>query len=66
LITVTDDGKGFDTGQLGGLDGSHFGLVFMRERMQQVGGSLTIESNPDCGTILKLEAPVRVKEDESQ
>lgn len=66
LITVTDDGKGFDTSQLGGLDGSHFGLVFMRERMQQVGGSLTIESKPDCGTVLKLEVPLRVQEDKSQ
>jgi signal transduction histidine kinase len=66
LITVSDDGKGFDTGQLGSFDDSHFGLVFMRERMQQVGGSLTIESKPGCGTVLRLEAPVRVKEDESQ
>ena len=46
--------------------GSHFGLVYMRERMQQIGGSLTIESKPDCGTVLKLEAPLRVQEDKSQ
>lgn len=66
LITVTDDGKGFDTSQLGNFDGSHFGLVFMRERMAQIGGSLTIESIPNGGTVLKLEAPVRGKGDKSQ
>ncbi len=66
LITITDDGKGFDTSQIGSCDGGHFGLVFMRERMAQSGGSLTIESIPNGGTVLKLEAPVRVKEDKSQ
>lgn len=66
LITVTDDGKGFDTSQIGSCGGSHFGLVFMRERMAQIGGSLTIVSVPNGGTVLKLEAPVLVKEDKSQ
>jgi len=66
LITVTDDGKGFDTSQISSFDGSHFGLVYMRERMQQIGGSLTIESKPNGGTVVKLEAPLRVKEDKSQ
>jgi signal transduction histidine kinase len=66
FITVADDGKGFDTSQLGSSDGSHFGLVFIQERMSQIGGSLTIESIPHGGTILKLEAPVRAKEDESK
>lgn len=66
LITITDDGKGFDTSQIGRCDGSHFGLVFMRERMAQIGGSLTIVSTPNGGTVLKLDVPVREKRDESQ
>lgn len=66
LITVTDDGRGFDTSQPDSCDGSHFGLVFMRERMAQIGGSLTIVSIPNGGTVLKLEAPVRVKGNKSQ
>lgn len=66
LITVTDDGKGFDASQIDSCNGSHFGLVFMRERMAEIGGSLTIVSMPNGGTVLKLEAPVRVKRDKSQ
>jgi PAS domain S-box-containing protein len=66
LITVTDDGKGFDASQIDSCNGSHFGLVFMRERMAEIGGSLTIVSVPNGGTVLKLEAPVRVKGDKSQ
>jgi signal transduction histidine kinase len=66
LITITDDGKGFDTSQPCNFDGSHFGLVYMRERMEQIGGSLTIESVPNGGTVLKMEAPVRVNEDKSR
>jgi signal transduction histidine kinase len=62
LITVADDGKGFDTSRLGREGDSHFGLVFMWERMAQIGGSLTIESTPNGGTVLKLEAPIRIKE----
>jgi signal transduction histidine kinase len=38
----------------------------MRERMAEIGGSLTIVSVPNGGTILNLEAPVRVKGDKSQ
>jgi PAS domain S-box-containing protein len=62
-ITITDDGQGFDVSRLEPGDGSHFGLVFMRERMAQIGGSLTIESIPNGGTVLMLEAPVRAKEE---
>jgi signal transduction histidine kinase len=66
LITVTDDGKGIDASQIDRSNGSHFGLVFMRERMAEIGGSLTIVSVPNGGTTLKLEAPIRVKGDKSQ
>jgi signal transduction histidine kinase len=62
-ITISDNGQGFDPSRLDHSDGSHFGLVFMRERMAQIGGSLTIESKPDGGTVLKLAAPVRARED---
>jgi signal transduction histidine kinase len=62
LISVTDDGKGFDPAGAG-CDG-HFGLVFMRERIAQIGGSLTIESAPNAGTVLRLVVPVRTNEDE--
>jgi PAS domain S-box-containing protein len=58
-ITLTDDGHGFDTSHLEGSDGSHFGLIFMRERMEQIGGSMKIDSIPGGGTVLKLDVPIR-------
>jgi signal transduction histidine kinase len=58
-ITITDDGDGFDADQLKSCGSSHFGLIFMRERMEQIGGSLKINSIPGGGTILKLGVPIR-------
>ena len=57
LITIADDGQGFDTRQsVAGQD--HFGLAFMRERMAQVGGDLEIESELGKGTRIKLRVPI--------
>lgn len=46
MITVTDDGDGFDPeGANGG-----FGLLGMRERAELAGGELTVDSRPGDGT----------------
>ena len=58
-ITITDDGNGFDTSRVESSNGSHFGLIFMRERMDQIGGSLKIDSIQGEGTVLKLDVPIR-------
>lgn len=58
-VTVADDGRGFDAGRDDGGQDGHFGLAFMRERMQQVGGSMRIDSTPGAGTILTLDVPIR-------
>jgi signal transduction histidine kinase len=54
LATVSDDGKGFDTGA------SHagFGLTSMRERVTLAGGELEISSD-DGGTTVNARFPVR-------
>ena len=57
-IAVTDDGCGFDPQRSGSDAGRHFGLVFMRERMAQIEGSVTIESGPGAGTSVKLKVPL--------
>jgi signal transduction histidine kinase len=54
-ILVVDDGKGFDPSA--GSEG--FGLVGMRERVESLGGRLTIESAPGAGTRLHVRLPVR-------
>ncbi|GAA4590833.1 signal transduction histidine kinase [Actinoplanes octamycinicus] len=51
-VVVRDDGAGFDTAAAGG-----FGLRGMRARAAQVGGTLTVRSDPDTGTTIELEVP---------
>lgn len=58
LVTIADDGKGFDSSRIGGIGDGHFGLTFMQERMQQIGGSMEIDSTPGAGTVLTLHVPV--------
>ena len=51
---IEDDGLGFDPGaQHEGL-----GLLGIRERLQLLGGRLTIESSGSSGTTLRAEVPV--------
>jgi signal transduction histidine kinase len=59
-ITISDDGSGFDPQKINLESGKHFGLVFMKERMSQIGGTLDIESQPCAGTVIKLEVPTRL------
>jgi two-component system nitrate/nitrite sensor histidine kinase NarX len=55
-IVVEDDGHGFDlTGTLLGRDG--YGLHTMRERMELIGGTLTIDSSPGNGTRITASLP---------
>lgn len=55
-LDVIDDGVGFDP-ERGSTDNSEggYGLRTMRERIEQLGGSLTIESAPGEGTTLVAE-----------
>jgi signal transduction histidine kinase len=50
-LTVADDGRGAST-----TDGG-FGLVGLRERVQLVGGSLTVQTAPGAGLALIVEVP---------
>jgi signal transduction histidine kinase len=56
-VTIDDDGKGFDTGKVGGSD-DHFGLIGMHERASAARGSLEIRSRPDMGTTVTLDVPL--------
>ncbi len=57
-FTVEDDGNGFDLANAAlGHDGG-FGLAAMRERMELVGGTLTIDSKPKKGTRVIARVPL--------
>ncbi len=57
-LDVQDDGAGFDpNGVADGADGG-FGLRAMRERVEAIGGSLLVESEPGAGCTLVVELPL--------
>lgn len=58
IISISDDGIGFNQADLILEVGKHFGLTFMRERMTQIGGSVIIESQPGSGTTVVLDVPI--------
>jgi signal transduction histidine kinase len=55
-LDVADDGKGFDTAR---LNKHGFGLTSMRERAEELGGELTIESEPGKGTKIAVLIPIK-------
>jgi len=59
-IAVEDDGIGFSNTKTNYLadkvDG--FGLFNMRERLEQLGGNLTVKSKPGQGSTVALEIPI--------
>jgi signal transduction histidine kinase len=55
ILTVQDDGRGFDPA--GSFPG-HIGLHSMQERAERVGGSVTLESRPGAGTRVLVRVPL--------
>ncbi len=58
IVTVRDDGRGFDPATALDSRQRSLGLFGMRERAALVGGRLSIESSPGSGTRVRLEIPV--------
>jgi signal transduction histidine kinase len=56
LCVVRDDGRGIPNPR---PDANGLGLVAMRERINALGGSLRLESEPRRGTTLVAQVPVR-------
>ncbi len=57
-ITVQDDGQGFEPGTWDDASGNHVGLRVMRERAEEVGGNLSIQSRIGQGTVVLVQVPV--------
>jgi signal transduction histidine kinase len=52
-FTVTDDGRGFRPGATTG------GMAALTDRVESVGGSLTVRSEPGSGTTVQGTIPLR-------
>ena len=57
VMTVQDDGRGFDPRHTPGAD--RFGLQAMRERVAIIGGRLSLHSAPGSGTRVRVQVPTR-------
>jgi signal transduction histidine kinase len=55
MLTVSDDGDGFDLAEA--PRARRLGLTSMEERARSLGGQLAIESRPGEGTTVRLEVP---------
>ncbi len=55
-LSVSDNGHGFDPNQQ--IADGHFGLLGMRERAEQIGGTLTIQSANEHGTQIAIDVPL--------
>lgn len=54
LARIEDEGQGFAPGAVG-AEGQRIGLSTMRERVEMLGGTLTIDSSPGAGTRVTVE-----------
>src|SRR5262249_57496935 len=53
ILSVEDDGRGFEAGRVRGL-----GLVGMEERVRHLGGQFQVRSQPGAGTKVDVELPL--------
>ena len=60
-LDITDDGSGFDVPRALSA-GTGAGLMNMRDRLDAVGGSVTIASGAGVGTVVSAVAPARVRD----
>jgi ligand-binding sensor domain-containing protein/two-component sensor histidine kinase len=57
-VEIEDDGCGFDSAMSRWSDDRHYGLVGMRERVEQLGGKFSLTSSPGKGTLVQMRIPV--------
>jgi signal transduction histidine kinase len=55
-LMVVDEGVGFDTARVD--ERNHFGLQFMRERVEALGGRFVIDSKLGKGTVVAVSVPL--------
>ena len=56
-LEVSDNGCGFNPSGVENGGNGHYGIMGMRERVEQLGGSLEIESRPGAGTRVIAAVP---------
>jgi two-component system, NarL family, sensor histidine kinase DegS len=62
VLTVRDDGRGFDVGAVAARGRRNFGLQFMQERAELIGARFEVQSRPNAGTVVRLAIPLAAEE----
>jgi two-component system nitrate/nitrite sensor histidine kinase NarX len=65
VVTVRDDGRGFDPARAAALE-DHVGLRIMRERADRAGGTVRVDSQPGRGTTVTLVLPADARQGASE
>jgi signal transduction histidine kinase len=58
-LSVRDNGRGFDASLVDPLVVPHYGLLGMRERVERLGGTFALDSQPGHGTTVDVSVPLR-------
>ena len=64
VVEVTDSGKGFDP--QAAVANGRLGLAGMRERVEILGGTFSVQSAPGHGTLVRAALPLQLLEEESE
>ncbi|HET9346173.1 MAG TPA: sensor histidine kinase [Candidatus Limnocylindrales bacterium] len=62
VLTVRDDGRGFDVNAVAARGRRNFGLQFMQERAELIAARFEVQSRPNAGTVVRLAIPVGAEE----
>ena len=65
-VLVQDNGCGFGTAKLEGPIREGFGLHSIKERLESLGGSMTIPRERGCGRSIHLIAPLKQEAETDQ
>ncbi len=58
LLRIIDDGVGLDPGEVDKRAEGHLGLRLLKDRVENLGGTLTVRAGPHGGTTVLAELPV--------
>jgi two-component system sensor histidine kinase UhpB len=68
IVTITDNGMGFDPQEVSALETQKrgYGIIGMQERISSFGGRIDIRSRRGAGTQITIEIPLRNSEGEDE
>ncbi|MDR2715659.1 MAG: GAF domain-containing sensor histidine kinase [Coriobacteriaceae bacterium] len=58
VVTIADDGRGFNPAEVADKGPLHLGLQIMHERTEGIGGKLEVDSSLGSGTRITIRVPV--------